>query len=416
MSPPPPPWARVRVHVHVPSRLLSSSSPPLPPPQPEIVAMRDKLGELKVFSSQVGGMAPEFFAYLCEKISTYVRDVLEVQVMSVSRGKLTASIKFKPSFIGNPEPAVIHGGVTASIIDHIGGFGAWTILPKSGLMLSTVDLRVEYIAPFPFKSGEEVIICEAEVVSHSEKLIITDIVCWNKDKTLKFAAGRGLYNVYKFKHDNLQQYGSKLINLLFRIPFTDSLGKYMMIYIAKLFMKRHKVSFLSKNRNRTLPGDYLQTPPNEIVFWNKTAKEYAEFVENYTPFGKDILGLKVQRVSRGELSCVMPYKKYFLGNFRQPCLHGGVPASLVDQCGGFCARSVLGSPSMHVSTVELTIDYLAPLPCFENIVCDAKVVSFSEKNIIITDVTCWNESRTKLLVVARCLFNVYTPKTNKITS
>lgn len=389
------------------------------------VAIARVNGKFRAFKREIAGMSPLFYAYLCENVSTYVRNVLSIKVQSVSKGRLSTTVAFNSSFIGNTTPAVIHGGVTASIIDHVGGFGAWTVLPRSGLMLSTVDLRVEYLAPLPFGNGEEVIVCEAEVVNQSEKLVIADIYCWNKDKTILFATGRGLYNIYTFKNDKIQQYGSKFTNFLFRIPFTDGvLGKALMKYVAKTFYKKHKLKYkknmlLSSQSSSNYSShkddknnNFLLTAADHIVCWDKTAKDYADFVENYTPFGRDTLGIKVQHASKGELTCVMPYKSKFLGNFRQPCLHGGVPAALVDQCGGFCARSVLDHPSKHLSTVELTMDYIAPLPCFESIICEAKVVSHIQDKIITTDVTCWNESRTKLLVFARVLFNVYIPKKN----
>ena len=60
-------------------------------------------------------------------------------------------------------------------------------------MVSTADIRVDYLQPAPLED----LICEASVAhkSPSSKLIRTDLIVWNKSKTTKIAIGRALCNV-----------------------------------------------------------------------------------------------------------------------------------------------------------------------------------------------------------------------------
>ena len=115
-------------------------------------------------------------------------------------------------------------------------------------------------------------------------------------------------------------------------------------------------------------------------------------------------------LAAGYLSLRLPFRPEFTGNFLTPCLHGGITASLVDHCGGFAARSLVSNPLYRVSTVELTIDYLAPAPCFEDIICDSFSQFTQEENVILSDIICWNEAKTQKLMVSRGIFNIYAPR------
>ena len=89
----------------------------------------------------------------------------------------------------------LHGGVAAAIIDHCGGFCAWTTLDDSNYLVSTVSLSLDYLTPAPAAD----MLCDAVVNHKSKTLIRTDITCWNKDRTVKLAVGHGTYNIYKVK-------------------------------------------------------------------------------------------------------------------------------------------------------------------------------------------------------------------------
>ena len=61
----------------------------------------------------------------------------------------------------------IIGGVTAAIIDHSGGFCAWTTLKDRRKLTSTVDLKIDYIRPAPV----ETLFCDA-ICTHQGRSLI----------------------------------------------------------------------------------------------------------------------------------------------------------------------------------------------------------------------------------------------------
>ncbi len=141
------------------------------------------------------GYGRETFVHIAEEACPFIGKMLEAKVTHMEAGELTMKLPFKKDFIGNPVTQVLHGGVTAALIDHVGGFCAMCSVPDANLLLSTVDLRIDYLNPAP----AEELICEAHVISRNKSLIRSDIVCWNADKTIKVATGRGLYSLYKSK-------------------------------------------------------------------------------------------------------------------------------------------------------------------------------------------------------------------------
>lgn len=148
-----------------------------------------------------GGMNEETFRIFFEKMCPFTRGVLKVQLLTIEPGKLTINLPFDKSFVGNKLIPCLHGGVTASLIDHAGGFAAWSSLKSSTKLLNTVDLRIDYLKPAPCQD----IYCEAFVVDDSSgRLLRSDIVCYSdKTKTTKIAIGRGLYNVYDNKFGDM---------------------------------------------------------------------------------------------------------------------------------------------------------------------------------------------------------------------
>jgi len=141
------------------------------------------------------GLSARTFIKVAEDASPFIRDIMSCKVTNLEPGKLSMTLPYKPSFIGNPVSKVLHGGVAAALIDHVGGFCAMTAIREPNVLLSTVDLRIDYINPAPADTMH----CDAEVVSFKKTLIRSDIVCWNKDRTVKIAIGRALYSQYNSK-------------------------------------------------------------------------------------------------------------------------------------------------------------------------------------------------------------------------
>ncbi len=141
------------------------------------------------------GLSGEVFIKVAEEASPFVRDTLSCKVSHLVPGRMSMSMAYKPALIGNPVTRVLHGGVTAAIIDHVGGFCAMSSITDKNILLSTVDLRIDYINP----AQPETMHCDAEVISTNKTLIRADIIAWNADRTKKIAIGRALYSMYQSK-------------------------------------------------------------------------------------------------------------------------------------------------------------------------------------------------------------------------
>jgi acyl-coenzyme A thioesterase PaaI-like protein len=163
----------------------------------------------------------------------------------------------------------------------------------------------------------------------------------------------------------------------------------------------------SSSASRSGRGEEDRPPPSALCGEDKQA--LCALAETSNAFAREVLRPKVSEVSVGRLTMRMPPSPQLTGNWSTPCLHGGVAAALIDQCAGYCAKTVLENSNDRVSTVTFRLDYLAPAPCFEDTFCDAEVISKTE-SLVMVAADCWNHDRTKRLVSARVWFNIYRAK------
>lgn len=147
--------------------------------------------------TELGGMSREMFFFVTEKFCPFVKEVFGPSIEHAKVGELTMKLPFKKILIGNPVNRCYHGGVVATMLDHVGGFCAWTSLMDPHQRISTVDLQIDYLTPAPL----ETLYFDAVISHRSKTLIRSDIVCWNSDRSKKIASGRGLFNIYTAPHD-----------------------------------------------------------------------------------------------------------------------------------------------------------------------------------------------------------------------
>jgi uncharacterized protein (TIGR00369 family) len=100
-----------------------------------------------IFQKSIGGVSPNFFAYMCQDASLVCNEILGVKIHEMERGRIVLGINYDSHLSGNPFPESIHGGVIAALMDHTGGFSAWSTIVNVGSFISTVDLRIEYLNP-----------------------------------------------------------------------------------------------------------------------------------------------------------------------------------------------------------------------------------------------------------------------------
>jgi acyl-coenzyme A thioesterase PaaI-like protein len=124
----------------------------------------------------------------------------------------------------------VHTGVLATMMDHCGGICAWTLLTRPSQLVATIDLQTDYLIPIPVRyfdpqtnadcahtdnnnhtnnnnnsdapvkfnnNGYPTVFCESNVVFHNDKFVLCDIGVYESiNKQIKYASGRGLYNIY----------------------------------------------------------------------------------------------------------------------------------------------------------------------------------------------------------------------------
>lgn len=108
---------------------------------------------------QVGNMTGAMFRYVSQDGIHFVRDVLRLKLVEVRRQEVVMKLKLRPAFwlkeALTGDVAQTHSGLLVAAIDHVGGACAMTVLPRPGLMLSTVNLQVDYCnALIPADQGE----------------------------------------------------------------------------------------------------------------------------------------------------------------------------------------------------------------------------------------------------------------------
>ncbi len=86
--------------------------------------------KLSTTSQAYGGLDRCKFIAMVESACPFIRNVFVGAAVSfLEPGRLTMRLPPRPDvLIGNPLTRVLHGGVTATMIDHVGGFACWTTL------------------------------------------------------------------------------------------------------------------------------------------------------------------------------------------------------------------------------------------------------------------------------------------------
>ena len=168
-----------------------------------VLAMKrlaDKRVPLRAFGSgsnvtveepKFGGVSKDLFLKITTGIP-FAKEFLHPVPGKLAVGEFSMSLPFRKELVGNPSVPCLHGGVVAAMIDHVGGFAAWSMVENNHKRVSTVDLRIDYLNPAPC----EEIHFDAVVAHKTNKLIRVDITCWNNKRDKKIAIGRGLFNIY----------------------------------------------------------------------------------------------------------------------------------------------------------------------------------------------------------------------------
>ena len=122
---------------------------------------------------------------------------LGFKVLNVEEGFVRVRIPFKPEFIGDPRRPALHGGIFSAVIDACGGLAVWTLFDVEDL-ISTVDMRVDYLRPGPDTN----IVAESKVVRMGNRVSVVNTIVYPEGKEEDvLAEGRAVYNTRKAEGD-----------------------------------------------------------------------------------------------------------------------------------------------------------------------------------------------------------------------
>lgn len=102
----------------------------------------------KDIPAKIGNMSGAMLKYIVERATPFIKDGLELKLVSAQEKEVVVKMRLKKKFwlkrTHRGESSQTHSGLLAAIIDHAGGFAAWTVLGQQGQLLSTVDLQIDY--------------------------------------------------------------------------------------------------------------------------------------------------------------------------------------------------------------------------------------------------------------------------------
>ena len=143
-----------------------------------------------------------------EQIRSYYLDFLpfnkvlgiDIDLLDYDTGNAQVSFPMKPDLIGNSAAGILHGGVTAAVIDLTGGLSALIScarlhetdsserLYKRLTASATIDMRVDYLRP----GKGEAFVCKSHIIRAGSRIVVARIDLFN-DRDRAIATGTGTY-------------------------------------------------------------------------------------------------------------------------------------------------------------------------------------------------------------------------------
>lgn len=127
---------------------------------------------------------------------------LGIEVAEATPRQVVLQLPMKPELVGNTHYGILHGGVTATLLDVAGGLVALlntieklassdpALLQKRLQNIGTIDMRVDYLLP---GKGQR-FVCTAEVIRHGKRVAVTRMELRN-DRDKVIALGTATYMV-----------------------------------------------------------------------------------------------------------------------------------------------------------------------------------------------------------------------------
>lgn len=143
-----------------------------------------------------------------EQIRSYYLELLpfnkvlgiDIDLLNYDTGDATVCFPMKPDLIGNSTAGILHGGVTAAVIDLTGGLSALIScarlhetdspeqLYKRLTASATIDMRVDYLRP----GKGAAFVCNSHIIRAGSRIVVARIDLFN-DRHQAIATGTGTY-------------------------------------------------------------------------------------------------------------------------------------------------------------------------------------------------------------------------------
>lgn len=125
---------------------------------------------------------------------------IDIDDLDYETSQAVTSFKMTKDLIGNSIAGILHGGVTASVIDLTGGLSALIscvklnedkpidVIKKKVTSSATIDMRVDYLRPGKGESFK----CKSRVIRAGSRIVVAKIDLYNEMKT-RIATGTATY-------------------------------------------------------------------------------------------------------------------------------------------------------------------------------------------------------------------------------
>lgn len=125
---------------------------------------------------------------------------IDIDDLDYETSQAVTSFNMTKDLIGNSIAGILHGGVTASVIDLTGGLSALIscvklnegkpvdVIKKKVTSTATIDMRVDYLRPGKGKSFK----CKSRIIRAGSRIVVAKIDLYNEMKT-RIATGTATY-------------------------------------------------------------------------------------------------------------------------------------------------------------------------------------------------------------------------------
>ena len=127
-----------------------------------------------------------------------VHRFLGITLRDVRVGWAELYLPYRPELEGDPRSKRMHGGIIACLLDSAGGAAAITTLTGPDDMISSIDIRVDYLEP----AKPDNVIAEGEIVRNGSAIIVTRMKAYHESTGEVIAEGKAVYRV-KRKGDGI---------------------------------------------------------------------------------------------------------------------------------------------------------------------------------------------------------------------